>query len=86
VARRTIQFLTRPGCGMCDAALPRVRRVAGWLRRGVVVNDITGTPELEAQYHLRIPVLLDDAGAVIAEGELTTRQIISAALRMRGRR
>ena len=86
MARRTIRFLTRPGCGLCDAALPKVRRVARWLRREVVVIDITADPGLEAQYHLRIPVLLDGAGHVIAEGELTTPQLVSAVSRLRRRR
>jgi hypothetical protein len=78
---RRIEFLTRPGCGLCDEALPLVSTTARWLGVAVVVVDITDEPDLEAEYHLRIPVLLDRAGRVLAEGRIDRRRAITSALR-----
>ena len=70
MARRQIVFLTRQGCGLCDEALPDVQLAARWLRRDLVVTDINSDAQLEAEYHLRIPVLLDSSGEVAAEGPM----------------
>ncbi|MCP4309239.1 MAG: glutaredoxin family protein [bacterium] len=76
--RRTLTFLTRPGCGLCDKALPEVKRVAGWLRCRVDVVDITTDSDLEAAYHLRIPVILNSRGDVVTEGVIGRRQAFRA--------
>lgn len=47
----------------------------------VETRDITADPVLEEEFHLRIPVLLDDAGSVIAEGSLTMWVVMRALLR-----
>ena len=67
---RSIEFLTRPGCGICDDALPRVRLVCRLFGRRLEVVDITQQPELESEYHLRIPVLRNQRGDVLAEGSI----------------
>jgi hypothetical protein len=79
--RRHVVFLTRPGCGICDELLPRIRRVCRWLRRDVVVRDLTSDRSLEDEYHLRIPVVLDAHGRVLAEGTMNTRRLIRAIWR-----
>ena len=78
---RRMRFLTRSGCGLCDEALPVVRAAARWLGVEVVVVDIVDEPDLEAEYHLRIPVLLNRAGRVLAEGRIDRRRAITSALR-----
>lgn len=83
MANRELTFLTRPGCSLCAAALPRLQQAAHRLRVPVVEVDITTDPELEAKYHLRIPVVLDRRGRVIAEGMITTIRAWSAVLRAR---
>jgi Mg2+/Co2+ transporter CorB len=47
-------------------------------RRQLAVTDITGDDQLESEYHLRIPVLRDEQGEVLAEGVLDWKQIYRA--------
>ena len=78
MARRNVQLLTRPGCGLCDVALRRLRRLERWLPVEVHEVDIASDPALEAEYHLRIPVILDRHGRVVAEGEIGMATTIRA--------
>lgn len=78
--QRRLTFLTRPGCGLCDEALPRLEAVVRWLPVGVDVVDITTDHELESAYHLRIPVLLDRQGRVVAEGQISSYAALQAGL------
>ena len=78
---RRIVFLTRPGCGLCDEALPIVAKSTRWLGVELVTVDITTDPALEADYHLRIPVILNRQGRVLAEGQISRRAALLAALR-----
>jgi hypothetical protein len=80
-SRRRVVFLTRAGCRLCDEALIRVRRVCSWLGRTVMVREITEDRVLENEYHLRIPVLLDEQGRVLAEGTMATRELLRAVWR-----
>ncbi len=75
---RSIEFLTRAGCELCDDALPRVRLVCRLLGRRLEVVDITRHPELESEYHLRIPVLRNERGEVLAEGPMDWKDAIRA--------
>ena len=79
MARRQIVFLTRPGCGLCDEALPRVRTASRWLQRDLVVEEIAARPDLEDLYALRIPVVLADDGRVLAEGKVGYWAAVKAA-------
>ena len=78
---RAIEFLTRPGCGLCDGALPRVRLVCRVLRRRLEVVDISRHPALESEYHLRIPVLRNERGDVLAEGSIGWKDAYRAVRR-----
>ncbi len=84
MASRSVVFLTRPGCGLCDSALPRVRWAATMLRSRLTVVDIQEDPGLEAEYHLRIPVLLDASGDVVAEGPIGIWDAIRGTFRAKG--
>jgi glutaredoxin len=55
-----LTLLTRPGCHLCDQASEVLDRVAA--KSGVAWTevDISGDPELEDEYGLRIPVVLLD--------------------------
>ena len=77
---RRVMFLTRPGCGLCDEALPLLQSSTRRLGVELVPVDITADPGLEAEYHLRIPVVLDRRGKVLAEGRLTRGEAWKAAL------
>ncbi|MFI5255423.1 MAG: glutaredoxin family protein [Candidatus Limnocylindrales bacterium] len=62
--RPTIQFLTRPGCHLCDDArlflqlVLEERAAAGRLPAIVREVDISGDPVLERRHLERIPVLV----------------------------
>ena len=72
---RRIEFLTRNGCGLCDETLPQLSRYARWFTVELVVTDISSDPDLEAEYHLRVPVILDRRSRVLAEGQITRGQM-----------
>ncbi len=67
----TITLLGRPGCHLCDDA-EALLRAAG---HGVDRVDIDGDDHLVAEYGLRIPVLLDPQGMVVAEGLITAADL-----------
>ena len=58
----TLTIYSRPGCHLCDEMKAIVMRVVGPMAGRVAVNevDISGNPDLEAQYGLEIPVLTVD--------------------------
>jgi hypothetical protein len=78
---RRIQYLTKPGCGLCDEVLPIVERATKRLGVELVQVDIRNEPELTDNYNMRIPVVLDRRGRVLAEGQITQLQAYGAALR-----
>lgn len=62
-----LEFITKPGCHLCDDALPIVTREAtkwGW---HVVERSVLDDDTLMIEYGLRIPVVLMH-GDAIAEG------------------
>lgn len=61
------RFLTRRGCHLCDDALRLL--TDGGVEVDVV--DIDGDDELRSRFDLRVPVVLDATGSVIAEGVIT---------------
>ncbi|MDJ0924936.1 MAG: glutaredoxin family protein [Acidimicrobiia bacterium] len=77
---RRVMFLTRPGCGLCDEALPVVKRATRRLGVELVTVDITADSNLEAEFDLRIPVILDRKGRVLAEGRISRGEAWRAAL------
>ena len=78
---RRIQYLTKPGCGLCDEVLPIVERAARKLGVELITVDIRTEPELTDKYNMRIPVVLDRRGKVLAEGRISQRAAYGAALR-----
>ncbi|HEY5889068.1 MAG TPA: glutaredoxin family protein [Acidimicrobiia bacterium] len=70
-----VQFLTRPGCHLCDEARVLVNEAA--LRTGVAVIevDIETEDSLIRDFGLRIPIVLSPDGSVVAEGEFDPRNL-----------
>ena len=68
--RRHLVFYTRPECHLCAVAAPRVRRAA--LLWGLTLREVNidHHPELAVDYGLRIPVVEDAGGQVLAEGKI----------------
>ena len=64
-----LEFLTRPGCHLCDDAAPAVRRAARAVGGVVEEIDIEQDDALVRDFGLRIPVVRLD-GEVIAEGNV----------------
>lgn len=81
LVQRRLTFLTRPGCDLCDEAQQRLVRLLRWLPIDLETRDISRDEALEAEYHLRIPVVLDRNGRVLAEGQIGSMRTLVAALR-----
>ncbi len=73
-----MRFLERPGCHLCEDAWVLLTELGVTAER----VDIDDDDALVRDYGLRIPVLLDDAGAVVAEG-VFDRRTLQRALRGR---
>lgn len=59
-ADHRVTLLTKPGCHLCDDARAVVARVCGELGVPWSEVDITGSPQLWAEHHERIPVTFVD--------------------------
>ena len=80
---RYLVFYTRPECHLCAVAAPRVRRAALFWGLALQEVNIDNHPEMAVDYGLRIPVVEDPGGRVLAEGEIGTLALWRAALRVR---
>lgn len=72
--RISLEFLTRPGCHLCDDAAPAVRRAARAVGGVVEEVDVESNDSLVRDYGLRVPVVRLD-GVVIGEGTFTASQL-----------
>ena len=81
--RRYLVFYTRPECHLCAEAAPRVRRAALFWGLALQEVNIDTQPELAVDYGMRIPVVEDPRGRVLAEGEFGTMAAWRAALGVR---
>ena len=61
-------LLTREDCPLCDEFLEELAHE--FPRLAVATADVDSRADWQAQYGRRIPVLLDEAGAVWSEGRL----------------
>jgi hypothetical protein len=80
--RKSVEFLTRPGCHLCTDAEASVRRAARWAGMGVENVDIESDDRLVADFGLRIPVVIA-GGAVMAEGGIKGLGLWRSLLRHR---
>ena len=62
-------LLSRPQCHLCEQFAEDFRADTGGLAKLQIV-DVDSDPALQAQYGLRIPVLLDPDGALCCEVRL----------------
>lgn len=62
------EFLTRPGCHLCDEARPLVLAAVQRAHGVVQEVDIDTDDRLLKEYGMRIPVLRTPDGEVVAEG------------------
>lgn len=66
--------MERPGCGLCEEALARLRRLSRAKRLDIERVDVTRDPALLDRYVVRIPVL------VVGEAEFDAAGIDEAAI------
>jgi len=78
-----LRLVVSNGCHLCEEAEPVVRRVARRYGFGVEIVDIDADDELVRLYALRVPVVLDPAGRVVAEGIIEERPLRKAVKRLR---
>ena len=74
---RFLEFITKPGCHLCDEAFPFVVAEAeehGWQ---VVTRSVLDDDDLMTEFGLRIPVVLR-GGEPIAEGIITAGEVARA--------
>ena len=84
--RRHLILYTRPRCHPCAVAAPLVRRVALWTGSVLREVDVDDQPELAVDYGLRIPVVEDHGGQVLAEGEINAMSLWWAIVKRRWRK
>jgi hypothetical protein len=77
-----LDFLEKPGCHLCEDALPVAERVARKLKLTMRRIDIHDHDDLTREFSLRIPVV-QIGGEVIAEGIIDYREALAAARRLR---
>jgi hypothetical protein len=63
-------LLTREDCPLCDEFMEELAHEFPQLAGEVLIADVDSRPDWQAQHGRRIPVLLDEAGAVWSEGRL----------------
>ena len=73
-----IDFLEKPGCHLCEDALPVAERLAHRLKLPLRRIDIDSDDQLIKEFSLRIPVIRLGS-SVIAEGIIDYRSALAAA-------
>jgi len=65
---RSITFVTRQGCTLCEEALPGIQSWVERLGLEMTVSDVDQSPGLLADFDHRVPVVLSHEGEVLLEG------------------
>lgn len=80
---KTVRFLTRQGCPLCDEAYRVVVPLASKHGIAVDIRDVDLDLRLLGRYDHRVPVLLDpETGEVLAEGRMRRKDVIRALRRV----
>gem|GEM_PF-3218191 len=83
IDRRTMLFVTKSRCALCDDGLRLVRRHATRFGVAVDVVDIASSPSLAEEFAERVPVLLGFGHRILAEGRLTPWAVQRALIKVR---
>ena len=76
-----VKFLTRPGCTLCERAMPVVEKAVRRAGMTLAVVDIDTDDRLVSDYGMRIPVVLAPDRTVIAEGRIEDGAAMRRALK-----
>jgi hypothetical protein len=85
IDRRTVLFVTKVNCSLCDTGLDLVRRYARRFGVRVDVVDIASSTALAEEFAERVPVILGFGHRVLAEGRLTPWAVQRALVKVRFR-
>lgn len=80
---RTLTFVTRRNCRLCEEAAPIVDKYARRAGFAVAIVDVDSVDELVGRYGERVPVLLDESGAVLVEGRFEGAEVKTAVAKAR---
>lgn len=73
----------RAGCHLCEDASEALGRVGSRVKIDLAEVDIDTEDGLVAEYAIRIPVVVDvDSGAVVAEGHVDERALLTTLRRI----
>lgn len=78
-----LELLTRRQCPLCDEGAATTRRVAALTRTTLRIVDVDTDPELAVDFGLRVPVVRDGTGNVLAEGQIHPWRLLAAMVRTR---
>lgn len=73
-----LEFLEKPGCHLCEDALPLVQKLSRRLDLAIHRLDVEQDDDLMLEYALRIPVVRVH-GTVIAEGLIEYKPMLTRA-------
>jgi thiol-disulfide isomerase/thioredoxin len=79
---KSVTFVTRVGCTLCDEAWPHVAEWAGRLELNVEVIDVDAEG-LADRYGDRVPVVLGPGGEELLSGRFGRLRVLRAMLRAR---
>ena len=68
-------LLTRAGCHLCEEFLETLREHGPEIAALVTIADVDSRSDWQQRFGLRVPVLIDRNGAVLAEGMLDAERI-----------
>jgi hypothetical protein len=74
MSARTIGFVTRPGCSLCEEMRPAAEAAARRAGFGLRIVDVDRAG-LTERYGDRVPVVLGPGGSVLAEGWFATASL-----------
>ena len=72
-----VTLLGRRNCHLCDDAIEALNALADAFGLTSTIVDIDEHDHLVKEYGLRIPVIVDDDGRVLAEGLITVEHLVT---------
>lgn len=82
MTKRTVTFITRRGCTLCEEALPGVRRWVDRLELGLELVDVDDAG-LADRYGTKVPVVLGPDGEELLWGRWHGLRLMRMMLRAR---
>lgn len=78
-----LEFLSRPGCHLCEEIEPVVRRWTARLGGEVRHLNVDTDPALAGEFGSRIPVVRAPSGRVLTEGDTAPGRLVGEIIKER---